>query len=253
MIYKARFPIAVLAAAALALPPAASASSIPSYPLLPVPAGEVQHTVIETKFEGSLALPGTTPWERIEERWASAKASRSVLTNAYNGALISECTGTPSSYTCFNADEKDGTFLHGSEGLNTAAGKTWETEGARIKLEIASGWLRLTGSTTFLGRPAKRYAGTGNHTQFTVIADAVTDYPLQTTVALWGGTQSDAQVSTVTTLEILSPTAGAQYLEPKIQPGAQGSRARRRSGSKSRAPMKDKRHGTPGKQVAAQR
>jgi predicted nucleic acid-binding protein len=74
MNYKTSLPIAALAAAALALPATAAASEAPPWSLIPVPTGEVQHTVTETTFASNETVPGVTPWDRIQEDWASATA-----------------------------------------------------------------------------------------------------------------------------------------------------------------------------------
>jgi hypothetical protein len=127
MRYKPQLPIAVLAAAALlpaavlALPAAAAADATP-FPLIPAPAGEVQHTVTETTFQSNEAVPGKTPWRRIEERWVSATASRTVLSNAETGQLISECAGTASSSSCYDAEAN--LLLNREGGVNIASGQS---------------------------------------------------------------------------------------------------------------------------------
>jgi hypothetical protein len=242
MSYKKPLSIAALTLAALAPAPAASAASLPAYPLVQAPPDEVQHTVTATTFQSNETVPGTTPWDRIEERWVSTTASRSVLTNAENGELISECTGTPTTYSCYDANEDGGLLLSGTGGLNIAAGQSWETEGGRIEFEIARGWLHPTGSTTFLGRPAETYVGTGEHAQLAIVVDAASDYPLQVTVTLSEGEQEAKQVSTVTAFEILSPATAAPDLAPKAHPGARGSRVKRGPSAKPRAPGRHGRH-----------
>jgi hypothetical protein len=177
-------------------------------------------------------------------RWVSTTASRSVLTNADNGELISECAGTPTTYSCYDAEEDGGLLLSGTGGLNIAAGQSWETEGGRIALEIKKGWLRPTGSTTFLGRPAETYVGTGEQSQLTIVIDTASDYPLQVTVSLAVGQQDAKQVSTVTAFEILSPAAAAADLTPKAHLSARGSRAERRPHAKPRDPRKHDRPAT---------
>ena len=242
MRYKKPLSIAALALAALAPASAASAAPLPAYPLVQAPPGEVEHTVTETTFQSNETVPGTTPWDRIEERWVSTTASRSVLTNAENGELISECTGTPTTYSCYDADDDGGLLLSGTGGLNIAAGQSWETEGGRIALEIKRGWLRLTGSTTFLGRPAETYVGTGEYSQLTIVVDAASDYPLQVTVSLAAGEQQAKQVSTVTAFEVLSPAAAAPDLAPKAHPSARGSRAGR---PHTKQPRDSRKHDRP--------
>jgi hypothetical protein len=246
-------PIALLTAAALALPAAASASYNPPWQVIPVPAGEVQHTVTETTFQSNETVPGKTPWDRIEEKWAGTNAARNVLTNAENGQLISECTGTASSYSCYDADLDSGLQLSGAEGPNTAPGQSWGTEGSKIKLEIAKGWLRPTGSTTFLGRPANTYVGSSTEVQRTVIVDAATGYPLEEAVLLSYGSQTATQISKVTAFETLTPAAAAQDLAATAHPGATGSRVKRPSTSKSRSLKRHKRHGMAGNEKPAAR
>jgi hypothetical protein len=63
-------PLSTLAAlllTALLPAPAASATPLPAYPLVQAPPGEVEHTVTETTFQSNKTVPGTTPWDRIEE------------------------------------------------------------------------------------------------------------------------------------------------------------------------------------------
>jgi hypothetical protein len=241
MRYKKPLSIAALALAALVPASVASAAPLPAYPLVQAPPGEVEHTVTETTFQSNEAVPGTTPWHRVEELWVSTTASRSVLTNAENGDLISECTGTPTTYSCYDANEDGGLLLSGTGGVNIAAGQSWETEGGRIELEINRGWLRPTGSTTFLGRPAETYVGTGERSQLTIVVDTASDYPLQVTVSLTAGEQQAKQVSTVTAFELLSPAAAAPDLTPKAHPSARGSRA----GSPEARPRDPRRHDIP--------
>jgi hypothetical protein len=184
MRYKTPLPIAVFAVAAvLSLPATASAfTHIPLPAPIPAPSGEVQYTVTETTFESNETVPGVTPWRRLEESWASATAARNVLTNAEDGQLLSECASTATSYSCFDADDHDLLLNGGSPALD-AAGRSWQTAGARIKTLIAAGALRQTGSTTFLGRPAYTFVGTSDEEgHLTVVADAATYYPLEQAV-----------------------------------------------------------------------
>ena len=180
----------------------------------------------------------------------------------------------PTTYSCYDANEDGGLLLSGTGGVNIAAGQSWETEGGRIEFEINRGWLRPTASTTFLGRPAQTYVGTGERSQLTIVVDTASDYPLQVTVAITAGEQQAKQISTVTAFELLSPAAAAPDLTPKAHPSARGSHpgppeARPReprkhdrpTGKHDRGRRRDKldRHasheprGAPGKPVASPR
>jgi hypothetical protein len=226
MRYTTPIPIAALAAAALAFPAAASASSSPPYPVIPVPAGQVQYTVAETTFESNVTVPGVTPWGRVEETWASASAARNVLTDADSGQLLSECASTASSNSCFDADDND-LLLSGSSPVQDAAGYSWQTGGARIERLIALGELHLIGETDYLGRAADTYAGPAEGGQLTVIADAATHYPLQQRVTFADGAQTATQVSRVTAFETLSPASAAAELTAGAHLGSAASRAKR--------------------------
>lgn len=229
MRYKTPLPLAALAAAALALPASAAAESQPNppYALIPVPAGEVQHTVIETTFQSNVTVPGVTPWQRVQEIWAGAGASRTVLSNGENGQLLSECTSTVSSFYCFEADD-NGLVRSGTGGPQVAAGRSWETEAGIVKQEIARGGFQPTGNTTLLGRPAEIYTSPGSSEgRLTLVVDDATGYPLQQSVSFTNGTQTGSQVSTVKVFETMSPAAAAEDLAPRAHPGATASRTKR--------------------------
>jgi hypothetical protein len=246
MRYKTPLPIAVFAVAAvLSLPATASAfTHIPLPAPIPAPSGEVQYTVTETTFESNETVPGVTPWRRLEESWASATAARNVLTNAEDGQLLSECASTATSYSCFDADDHDLLLNGGSPALD-AAGRSWQTAGARIKTLIAAGALRQTGSTTFLGRPAYTFVGTSDEEgHLTVVADAATYYPLEQAVTFIDGAQTGSQVSRVTTFESLSPAAAREDLAPKARALAAASSSRH---------GRHKRHGRPARHRSAGR
>lgn len=228
MRYKTALPIAALAAA-LALPAAATASQVevPARPwsMVPVPAGEVQHTITETTFRSNVTVPGVTPWDRVEENWVSANAARSVETDAANGDLLSEYTATPTGHTGYIA--KSNTLFTVENALIGSASYSWQSEGNKIRYEITRGWLRAVEPTTYLGRPAEIYTGPAENGRLRMVIDTATDYPLETAVTFSYGSQTGSQVSKVTAFEILSPAAAASDLAPQAHPGAVASSARR--------------------------
>ncbi len=160
------------------------------------------------------------------------------MTNSYNGELLNEYISTPSSCSAYVAENNALFPCHSAPALDS-----WETEGAKIKLEIANGWLRPTGSTTFLGRPAETYVGGAENGRLRMVVDAATDYPLEVAVSFSYGSQTGTQVSTVTAFETLSPAAGAQDVTPKAHPGATtASHHKAPSSEKRSAPKKHKKH-----------
>jgi hypothetical protein len=242
MTYKTPIPIAALAAAALALPATAAASETRPWSLIPVPAGEVQHTVTETAFQSNVMAPGVTPWDRVQEEWVSATAARSVDTSTQTGELLYEDVATPTGHTGYNA-ETDTTFTAENPWVS-CAGDSWQTEGSKIKSEIARGWLRAVGPTTYLGRPGEIYSGPAENGSLRMVIDDATGYPLEQAVSFAYGSQTGTQVSKVTTFEILSPAAAAPELRPGPHPGAvasRNSRPRRKAKPSRRA------HGKPNK------
>lgn len=240
MRYKTTLPLAALLATALALPAVASAANTQPWSVIPVPAGEVQHTVTQTVFQSNVTVPGETPWARTQESWDSADAFRNVMSDTSTGELLNEHAGTPSSCTAFIAERNTLFSCHMSPAL-----ESWETQASKIKQMIAKGELCLTGQTTFLGRPAYTYTGPAENGQLRIVVDAATGYPLEQAVSFSYGSQTGTQVSTVTAFETLSPAAAAGYLVPQGRLGVAASRAQRTK--------RHRRQGKPGKQSAARR
>src|SRR5919198_1853201 len=138
---------ATAASGALAVPAVASAAEHPSLPApIPVPAGQVQHTVTDTTFRGH------APRHDVTESWVSAHRARAVTRDA-NGKLVGECVVANERTRCYSAaDNEITTFTSSRPDPGWAS---WQYRGALIKAQIDVGWYAIAGDTTALGRPAK--------------------------------------------------------------------------------------------------
>jgi hypothetical protein len=157
--------IAVLGAALLA--PAAAQARPPRAddpPQNPVPAGQMQHTVIETTFP---ADKNTHPNDGFrDERWVGADAGRELVTNLKTGETRSDCQVTVTVSRCYwgqiapGVGPKAGTIEIYDGGLGHLL-RSWLDESSGVRSLLQQGWLHITGNTTFLGRPALTIADNG--------------------------------------------------------------------------------------------
>ncbi len=230
-------PLLTAAAATMALlGSAASADAASTRTLpdpIPVPAGQLQHTVIEHSFTSNISSVNSAT--RIE-RWATADAGRQVAYDARTGRVTSECVATRTTSTCWNE----------GHGIRTMKGagpflRSWAYEGRLIDQQVDFGWYTWGEDTTFLGRAARTLNDT--HTGPTdatnidnrIVADAETHYPLLRTVTGSESvqhegrqvTQTFEQVDKVTTFETLS-AAGAKLT-------MRSAKARKAAARKARA------------------
>lgn len=216
----------LLTSLALALPATASADGGPKLTLpdpIPVPAGQVQHTVTDATFTSNITIPGKSPWHHVSESWAASDQSRTVVTDADSGALLSECTTHGKDYACYSPSRNTVTT---GQGSGSDLGASWAYNGALIQAQIDAGSLRVTGAATFLGRPVKTLQYTsGNDGASSVLADAETGYPLQRITDLTDNGQHVRQVSAVTTFEVLDPATAAPSLVMSDHTGATVARA----------------------------
>src|SRR5687767_7165170 len=91
------------ALAALAVPATAVAAQPPMRPAgpLPVPEGQVQHTVRNVSWQTDVGKP----WARRVETWASADAGRIVHRDQKSGALLGDCFEDRRGVRCYSAEE----------------------------------------------------------------------------------------------------------------------------------------------------
>jgi hypothetical protein len=172
--------LALLAAAA----PAAAQTAPP--PHVPVPAGQLQHTVTVLTFpkRGNTFHHDTLR----NERWIGASAGRELVTDVATGRVREDCQYTLKVARCWAAPLNLGEPRAGTLTIfpgNAAVLQSWADAGAGVKSLVGDprGY-HVTGSTTFLGRPATTLAQDaqrgpdGGIEHATVIAEADNWYPL---------------------------------------------------------------------------
>jgi hypothetical protein len=173
-----------LALAVLAVAPAGARAARP--PHVPVPAGRLQHTVTTLTFPRS----GNTfrHHNLRNERWITATAGRELVTDTTSGKVHEDCSYTVKVVRCWaaplNHTEPRAGILFIQPG-DAALLQSWIDIGAGVKESIGEprGY-RITGSTTFLGRPAITLAQDpqgspdGGIARASIIAEADNDYPL---------------------------------------------------------------------------
>jgi hypothetical protein len=221
---KAALGLAAIAAAAI--PAAATASPLP---LVPVAAGQLQHTVTQYSWPSDR---NTFQHDTLrEERWITATAGRVITTDAVTGQVQSDCQYSLAQARCYESIDYDAAgnnvAPHGVIWIYDGSAsllESWADVGNGIKTSIGTpGGYTQTGTTTFLGHPAivltqptskDADGGTGSET---VIAEADNDYPLfredvtdnpGTANNRPGGapiTVHDDEVTQTTTLETISP------------------------------------------------
>ena len=117
-----RSPIAAAVLSVLLLAPAAASASGRNPPPIPVPAGQMQHTVIETTF------PPDKNTHRIhgfrDERWVGHDAGRELITDTTTGKVRSDCHVTVKLSRCFWAQVRPG---EGPKGTAMAMAGTLRT------------------------------------------------------------------------------------------------------------------------------
>jgi hypothetical protein len=155
-----RSPILAAVLGALLLAPAARADNPPP---IPVPAGQMQHTVIETTFPRDKNTHLIAGYR--DERWVGADAGRELVTDLKTGKVRSDCQATVALSRCFWAQErgvgpKAGTIVILEGGLGEYL-RSWQEESLGVRYLLNQGFLHTTGNTTFLGRPAITIADNG--------------------------------------------------------------------------------------------
>src|SRR4051812_46208576 len=162
-----RSPILIAALGVALLVPSAALARPPRAddpPANPVPAGQMQHTVIETTFP---ADKNTHPNDGFrDERWVGADAGRELVTNLKTGETRSDCQVTVTVSRCYwgqiapGVGPKAGTIEIYDGGLGHLL-RSWLDESSGVRSLLQQGWLHITGNTTFLGRPALTIADNG--------------------------------------------------------------------------------------------
>jgi hypothetical protein len=178
-----RTPLLSAAAAALALAvPATAGATSPREPLppMPVPAGEIQHTVRTVSWETDIGKP----WAHRMETWLSADAARSVQRDPKTGELVSECAETAGEVRCYAAEKNEITVFPSPGGTEPRIVDSWAREGLAIQRQVDMGWFVFGADTTFDGRPAKQLEDTPSAPSDTesrhyVTAEPETLFPLK--------------------------------------------------------------------------
>ena len=190
---------------------------------VPVPPGQIQHTVTQISFPSS---KNTHHHDGLRnERWIGTTAGRELVTDTTTGRVREDCQYRIAVARCWaaplNKHEPAAGTIHILPG-NALLLQSWIDAGANVKALIGDprGY-RVTGTTTYLGRPAvtllqaARRGPDGGIESTTVIAEADNDYPLFSEVldreqpfVRPDGTHGKEQVDQVTTtkvMEVISP------------------------------------------------
>jgi hypothetical protein len=206
--------LASTAATAATAPVAAAAGP----PHVPVPAGQIQHTVTVISFPGS---KNTHHHDGLRnERWIGATAGRELVTNTTTGKVREDCQYRIAVVRCWaaplNRTEPAAGTIHIFPG-DALLLQSWIDAGANVRALIGQprGY-RVTGTTTYLGRPAIRLlqdaerGPDGGIESTSVIAEADNDYPLFSEVldrdqpfVRPNGTHGKEQVDQVTTTKVM--------------------------------------------------
>jgi len=255
---KAALGLALLSVVA----PAAAHAQAPAH--VPVPAGQLQHTVTDLTFP---ADKNTFHHDALRnERWIGASAGRELVTNLSSGKVREDCQYTLTEARCWaaplNSSEPAAGTTHVLPG-NPILLESWDDVGAGVKALVGqSRGYTITGSTTFLGRPAltltqvAQRGPDGGIASATVIADAGNYYPLfredtdtdqsfHERDSSKGGVEDVDQVTTTKTMEVISPSGVkltiAAHPKAKVvddRPAAVAARKRAAAHRKHRHPKR---------------
>src|SRR4051794_28518208 len=157
-----RSPILVAALGVALLVPSAAPARPPRAdhpPANPVPAGQLEHTVIETTF------PADKNTHRIHgfrsERWVGHDAGRELITDTTTGKVRSDCQVTVRASRCYSGQIAPGVGPKAGQieiyegGLGHLM-SSWRDDSVADGTRdlVKQGYLHITGNTTFLGRAA---------------------------------------------------------------------------------------------------
>jgi hypothetical protein len=165
-----RSPIAAAFLVALLLAPAARADQVPQVPEhTPVPAGQLQHTIVDITFppDKNSQKPqkhGLAFHNLRNERWMTATAGRETVTDTTTGKLRTDCHYSIKDVRCWFSKEEGGNYRAGT--IRIIRGKasllrSWLDESWGVRSLLDQGYYHVTGTTTFLGRPALTIADKG--------------------------------------------------------------------------------------------
>jgi hypothetical protein len=180
-----RTPLAIAALGLALLAPAAAHAGV--VPHVPVPDGQLQHTVTVISFPGG----GKNTFHHDglrSEWWVTATAAREVVKNTTTGKVTSDCQYSLTTVRCWDAplnkrDPRNGTiYIFPGQPLLL---QSWVDLGANVKSLLGDprGY-HQTGTTTYLGRDAvvlaqdAQRSPDGGIAHATVIAEADNYYPL---------------------------------------------------------------------------
>jgi hypothetical protein len=164
-----RSPILIAALGVALLVPSAALSRAPRAddpPQNPVPAGQLQHTVVETTFpadKNTHAIHGFR-----DERWVGHDAGRELITDTTTGKVRSDCQVTVTVSRCYSGQiapgvgPKAGDISIYEGGLGHML-TSWLDDSVAwgVRSLLQQGFYHVTGNTTFIGRPALALADNG--------------------------------------------------------------------------------------------
>ena len=214
---------------ALALPAGTAAAAAPPKPIgdIPVPDGQVQHTVRTIAWESDRGRD----WSSRVETWATTSTARVIHRDGTTGKLVSDCVETAKRLACYQAPDHTILDMPPGRGDRLLIADSWEREAALIRQQLEMGWFAFGADTTFGGRPAKvledtPQAPSDTDSRHIVTAEPDTLFPLKRVIAGVAktdeGDQHFSQTEEVVLREVLRPS------EVRIALGRYpGARARR--------------------------
>jgi hypothetical protein len=253
-----------LALLAAAVPAAARAAAPPH---VPVPPGQLQHTVTEISFP---AAKNTFHHDALRnERWITATAGRELVTDVSTGKVREDCQYRLKVVRCWagplTPKEPAAGVTHIIPGSAVLL-QSWIDLGANVKSLLGDprGY-HQTGTTTYLGRPAvtlvqpAQRGPDGGIESTSVIAEADNFYPLRNEVLdadqpylTAHGHKGKEQVDQLTqtkTMEVVSPAGVkltiAAHPHAKVVDDRPAARAARKRAAAKKA------HGKPARKQPA--
>lgn len=225
-----RLTLAGLTAAALLAAPAVASGST------------IEHTVTTVSFEGSYTIDGVVPRVERFERWIASDRAHQVIANAETGVLRYESAEEPQKFTAFDNLRNEVWTLTGADA-NSPRGthiRSLPAQGQDVLTQVSKGWLKKTGDTTFLGRPAIKLesapgAPSDTNAKTTVIADAETYAPYERVTTGRAGGHTFKQREVVESVETL-PLAEYDYT---LYMGSESARAKRVTFAQQAKAMRD--------------
>jgi hypothetical protein len=165
-----RSPIVAAVLGALLLVPSTALADPPRRagdpPENPVPVGQLQHMVIETTFPADKNTHSHHAFR--DERWVGHDSGRELVTDLKTGKVRSDCQVTVRASRCYSGQiapgvgPKAGTIEIYEGGLGHLL-SSWLDDSVAwgVRELLKQGFYHVTGSTTFIGRPALTIADNG--------------------------------------------------------------------------------------------